>query len=265
MKLYLNDILRGESQETRDNVILEIVEAALKRGNIASAIEELKRMKDDYYIFLGVRITVRKIIETIKGLISKFGEVPKTNKEIFINYLRDLIVLANSVMKERLRALLFADIAIAFYLLDESLEGDLALKTSLDLAEELKDDDVTLDIVYSLMEINLLEKAAYAMNLVRNRKKLDVILSHLALQLYKEGREENAARVIENIQSEFHKVMAIYKIAEFEAKRDKNKALELLKKAEEVVDKIDNPPLRFEAFVKLTELQDELMGKSKPL
>jgi len=263
IKLYLKGLLRGEEQENRDDILLGIVEAALKREDIAGAINELKRIKEDYYLFLGVRITVRKIIEIIQRKMPRLGKLPKHERTHFIKYLKDLIVLANSVTKERLRALLFVDIAIAFYLIDESLEGDLALKTSLDIAEKLQDDDVVFEIVYSLIESSLLEKAGYAMNLVRNRKKLDTILSYLALHLYKEGKEEDAAKVIAHIQSDFHKVMALYKIAEFEAERNKEKATAILKRAIELSENIKNAVLKFEAFVKLTELQDELVGKSR--
>lgn len=130
------------------------------------------KLKNDYYLFLGVRSIVRRIIQLAKESIDKFGDVLKHEN--------------------------FADIAIAFYLINESLEGDLALKTSLDIAEKLQD-DVVFEIVYSLIESNLLEKAGYAMNLVKNRKKLDIILSYLALHLYKEGREEDAAKAIAHI------------------------------------------------------------------
>ncbi|MBO8174670.1 MAG: hypothetical protein H0Z18_05375 [Thermococcus sp.] len=256
-KKHLEHISKGE----KDEIIFGLIEAALKRGDIAAAISEVRRIKNDYYIFLGVRSIVRKIIQLAKKSLEKFGDVLKHERTSFREYLKELVILANSITEERFRAIVFADIAIAFYLIDESLEGDLALKTSLDIAEKLQDDDVVFEIVYSLIESNLLEKAGYAMNLVRNRKKLDIILSYLALHLYKEGKEEDAAKVIAHIQSDFHKVMALYKIAEFEAERDIEKATAILKRAIELSENIKNAVLKFEAFVKLTELQDELVGK----
>lgn len=57
--------------------------------------------------------------------------------------------------------------------------------------------------------------------------------------------------------------MALYKIAAFEAERNKEKASAILKKAMDLSENIKNAVLKFEAFVKLTELQDELMGKSR--
>ncbi|ALM74771.1 hypothetical protein [Thermococcus barophilus] len=254
---HLGKLTKGE----KDDAIFGLVEAALKREDINAAISEVRRIKNDYYLFLGVRSIVKKIVQLAKKSINKFGSVLKHEKEAFREYLKELVILANSITEERLRAIVFADIAIAFYLIDESLEGDLALRTSLDLAEKLKDDDVTFEIVYSLVENDLLEKAAYAMSLVRNRKKLDVILSYMALHLYKEGREDDAAKVITHIQSDFHKVMALWKMAEFESKRDKKKAEEILKKAMELLKDIENPVLRFEAFVKIAELQEELAGR----
>jgi len=63
----------NSQKERGTRLYFGLVEAALKRGDISAAISEVRRIKNDYYLFLGLRSIVRRIIQLAKESIDKFG------------------------------------------------------------------------------------------------------------------------------------------------------------------------------------------------
>ncbi|MBP1912750.1 hypothetical protein [Thermococcus stetteri] len=139
------------------------------------------------------------------------------------------------------------------------LEGDFALKAAINLA--LDHPDILRDILFTLIKFELLQKAAYAMKLVKEPEKLDVVLSHLAEVFYERGDIERALAVISHITSNFHRAVTLMHLAQLEENRDRERALQLIESAIKIAEKIEDPDARFELMLKLHDLKHEIMGE----
>ncbi len=171
----------------------------------------------------------------------------------------------NSLSNPHYRALLLGDLAVLFYLLNDEFNGDLAVKTAINLAGDRA--DIIRDVLMILINSNLLKKAGYAMKLVRDPpEKLDVVLAHLAEIFYREGGDvEKVAPILDHISSPFHRAMALYYMAQIESERDRDTALKILTAAFKVAEKIEDPETRFEVMLKLYDLKNSLLGQSLSL
>ncbi len=250
----IDELFEPEKEPERDSDRIEVIEELVNQWEFKEALKELDRVKLVPNMFLGLRVFVRGILAAIKEL-QREGKLKEDLRKAMVGYVESLIPIANGITNLRLKALAFADISVAFYMLDENLKSDFALKTALNIATELGDDDITVEIVKTLIDSGILTKAAYAMNLVRNRKKLDLILSQLAVMFYASGELEKAEVTLQHIESRFHRANALYYMASIEASRDQEKALRLLDTAFKIVEEIENPVLRFEMFLKLSDLK----------
>ncbi|WP_456453550.1 hypothetical protein [Thermococcus sp.] len=256
----LDELFEPEKEPERDSDRIEVIEELVNQWEFKEALKELDRVKLVPNMFLGLRVIVRGVLTAVKESM-KEGKLNEDIRKALVDYVESLIPIANGITNLRLKALAFADISVAFYMLDENLKSDLALKTALNIATEIGDDDITVEIVKTLIDRGILAKAAYAMNLVRNRKKLDLILSQLAVMFYASGEQEKAEVTLQHIESRFHRANALYYMASIEASRDQEKALRLLDAAFRIVEEIENPVLRFEMFLKLTELKSKITGE----
>ncbi len=259
----LDNIFKPTEEPERDSDRLEAIENLVNYWEFKEALKELKKIKLAPNIFLGIRIIIDGILSAIRESIED-GVLREELRKVFVKYIEDIIPIANEIGNLRLKSLAFADISVAFYMLNENLKSDLALKTALNIASDIGDDDLLVEIVKALIDRGLLKKAAYAIKLVRNRKKLDVILSQLAVMFYSSGEFEKADLTLQHIESPFHKATAFYYMASVEASRDKEKALALLDSAFKILDEVQNPILKFELFLKLVDLKSSLTGEPKP-
>jgi len=103
------------------------------------------------------------------------------------------------------------------------------------------------------------------MRFVRDREKLDVVLVHLAEVLYERGEVEKALAVVGHITSNFHKATALFYLAQFEMRRDREKALQFIDWAIKLAEGIEDPEARFELMLKLYDLKHEIQGDSLSL
>ncbi|MCD6373502.1 MAG: hypothetical protein J7L37_08180 [Thermococcus sp.] len=232
--------------------ILEEVEDYAASGEFGRAIEEASLIETERNRFLAVRLILRRVLKQLENdekNVSGVGEV-----------LRGVVPLVNSLTNQRYKALLTADIALILYYLGDEFRGDLSLKTAINLAEG--HDDVLLEIIRELVRRGLLEKAAGALKLVRDRDKLDSILVTISEMYYRMGDIEGAKKVVKHIKNPFHKAMALYYMALVEAPRDKEAARALLDAAIKVAERVEAPDARFELILKLYDLWIALEGES---
>jgi hypothetical protein len=150
-------------------------------------------------------------------------------------------------------------LAVLFYHLQDDLNGDMALRTAIDLS--LNHPNILKEVIMNIINRGFLDKAAYAMKLVKDPEKLDTILVQLAEMFYREGKIEKATMVLKHITSPFHKAMALYQIASIVAERDRDEASKILNLAFKIAEKIPDPNSRFEVSMKLYELSGKLEGK----
>lgn len=243
--------LSGEKKRS-ELEILENVEDYAAVGDFRSAIEEAESLKTERNRFLAVRLILREILKRLEGEDEKPEDVEAV--------LQNLVPLINSLTNPRHRALLTADLALILYYLGDQFKGDLSLKAAINLATG--HDDVLIDIVRELVRRGLLEKAAGALRLVKDRDKLDSVLVTIAEIFYRMGEVEKAKKVVKHIRNPFHKAMALYYLALVEAPRDNNTAMVLVDAAIKVAEGIENPDARFELMMKLYDLKASLEGKS---
>ena len=251
--------LRGEKESRRSDLeILEVIEDALKEKNIDYALLQLRNIQKDHNLFLALRMVLREITSQLKPSQEE-GGVVLTDSEVRVK-LKELTLLVNTLPNPLYRAILLADLAVVFYYIQDDLSGDMALKAAIDLV--LNNPSVLREIVLNLVKHGLLEKAGYAMKLVKDPEKLDVVLSQLSEKFYREGDIGKAMRVLEHINNPFHKAMALYYIASIEAEKNSEEALKILDVAFKIAEKIEDPNARFEANMKLYDLKHSIEGTS---
>jgi len=230
--------------------VLTEIEDRLFVNDIAGAVELLEEIEKEQNVVMAVRMILREV--TTKARDGKNSLVP---------VLRRLLSHINGVKNERYRALLLGQLAVGFYTVGAELEGDFALRASINLA--LNHPDVLRDIIMGLINAGFLPKAGYAMKFVKDREKLDVVLVHLAEVLYERGEEEEALAVIGHITNNFHRAVALLHLAQSE--RNGEKALQFVEWAIKLAEKIEDPGARFELMLKLYDLKHELRGEGLSL
>ncbi len=240
--------LFGLSDEGSDLDRLERIEELLDAGEIESAIAELEGIRKDENLYVGAKMIVKHLVNS---------ELPP---EEVVGYLKTLIPIVNSLSSWRYRATLLADIAMAFYRVGDDLNGDLALKTAINLAYN-SGEEVLVEILRELIRNGLIEKGAYAFSLVKDRKRIDFLLSQLAEFFYLYEDYEKVQKVLNAIEDPFYRTITLYRLALLEAPRDRDKALALLEKAIDNAEKIENRHARLELLIKLNDLKAELTGK----
>jgi hypothetical protein len=241
-----------EDKKKSDKEILEEIERDVNTREITRAIKLLDGIKSPVNLFISIRLILNGIEEIAK-------ESNEAGREELRVYLRELIPYINGIPSERLRASLLGDLARTFYLLNDEFNGDLALKVAINLASNYP--DLLRDILISLVENNLIEKASYAFKLVRKKEVLDQIFVYLAEKLYQTGDEKTSIQVINNISDPFHRATAFYYLAMIEENKDRDKAIEFTKRAIEEAEKIKEPETRLELLLKLTDYLHTLRGE----
>lgn len=251
--------LKGQGKRSELEV-LEDIESALGMGDIERALELTEELESEPNLFLALRMIMRSMREKLQGAGEKedSGEPERMRAS-----LKELIPLVNSLSNPHYRALLLGDLAVLFYLLNDEFNGDPAVKTAINLAGDRA--DIIRDVLMILINSNLLKKAGYAMKLVRDPEKLDVVLAHLAEIFYREGDVEKVAPILDHISSPFHRAMALYYMAQIESERDRDTALKILTAAFKVAEKIEDSETRFEVMLKLYDLKNSLLGQSLSL
>lgn len=240
----------GEEKKS-DLERIESIESLVDSGEFGAAISELEKIKKDENIYVGAEIIIRGLVRPDVGL----------DKWSILNYLKELIPIINGIESWRYRALLFFELAAAFYELGDDFSGDMALKTAINLSHAAGD-DVLVEILKEIIRRGLLEKGAYAFSLVRDRKKIDFLLSQLAEFLYLSGDYERARIVLDKIESPFYRAVGLYRLALIEAERNKDTALKLLEEAIKNAERIENRHARLELLIKLNEIKAQLTGEA---
>ncbi len=231
---------------------LESIEEFLSSGDFEAALRELERIKKEENVYVGAVIFVR-------NLLNPPEDVP-VNRPMAMEYLTRLLPIINGMENWRYRALALSEVAMAFYLFGDEFNGDLALKSALNLARAAGD-DVLSGILRELIKRGLIEKAAHAFSLVRDRKRIDFLLSQLVEVLYLAGELEKADAALAHIQDPFYKAIALYNLALVESNRDKDAALAFVENAIRFAEEIENKNARIELLIKLNDLKSQLTGK----
>lgn len=241
-------VIKGKRPDTE---VLTEIEDRLLVDDIPGAIALLEELEREQNVVIAVRMILRKILRMRES---------EENAEIrFVPLLKSLVPYVNGIKNERYRALLLGELALGFYVIGAELEGDFALKASINLA--LEHPDILRDIIMNLINAGLFPKAGYAMKFVKDREKLDVVLVYLAEVLYERGEEEKALAVIGHITSNFHRAVALFHLAEFEKTRNREKALQFVEWAIRIAERIEDPDARFELMLKLYDLRHEILGE----
>ncbi|NJE09930.1 hypothetical protein [Thermococcus sp. MAR1] len=253
----------GKKKKKRSELeILEDIEALIGIGDIGQAVELVGEIESESNRFLALRMILRSAMDRLAELRRSKNEA-SVNIEDVRETVKTLIPLINSIFNPRYRSILLGDLAVLLYHLNDELNGDMALRTSINLAGESS--DIIRDVLMELIKEGLLKKAGYAMKMVRDPEKLDVVLVHLAEMFYREGDVQRAKLIIDHISSPFHKAMALYYLAEIEGNRNREKALKILEAAFKIADKVEDPDARFELMLKLYDLKYALLGKALTL
>ncbi|NJE48787.1 hypothetical protein [Thermococcus sp. 9N3] len=240
-------VIKGKRPDTE---VLTEIEDRLLVDDVPGAIALLEELEKEQNVVIAVRMILRKIL--------RMKESEETEVR-FVPLLKQLVPYINGVKNERYRALLLGELAMGFYIIGAELEGDFALKASINLA--LNHPDVLRDIIMGLINAGLFPKAGYAMKFVKDKEKLDVVLVHLAEVLYERGEAEKALAVIGHITSNFHRAVALLHLAQFEKDRDREKALQFVDWAIKLAERIEDPDARFELMLKLYDLRHEISGE----
>ncbi|ANF23087.1 hypothetical protein [Thermococcus piezophilus] len=251
--------LIGERNGKSDLEILEEIEGYLQTGGVDEAIAQLKNLEKEQNIFLALRMIMRSIVSQLDEL-NQLGTITQEDLQKVHEKVKELIPIVNTVFNSRYRALLMADLSVLFYCLNDELNGDMALRTAIDLARN--HDDVLRDIMMCFIRKGLLNKAGYAIKMVREPEKLNVVLVQLAEMFYRAGDMKKARLIIDHIASPFHKTMAFYYIAAIEAEHNKEEALKILDAAFQMAEKVKDPEARFELTLKLYELKHSILGNT---
>jgi len=246
----LSESVGGDSKSDLER--LESIEEFLSSGDFEAALRELERIKKEENVYVGAVIFVR-------NLLNPSDDVP-INRSVALEYLTRLLPVINGIENWRYRALALSEVAMAFYLLGDEFNGDLALKSALNLAR-VAGDDILSGILRELIKRGLIEKAAHAFSLVRDRKRIDFLLSQLVEVLYLAGEFEKADAALAHIQDPFYRAIALYNLALVEIGRDKNAALAFVENAIRFAEEIENKNARIELLIKLNDLKAQLTGK----
>ncbi|WP_297520609.1 hypothetical protein [Thermococcus sp.] len=246
---------RGEKKRS-DSAVLEDIEAYLYEGELEKAMNLLKDLEKEHNTFLALRMILRSTAKELGGTEEKpsEGELRRI-KDI----VRELIPTINGISNRRYRAILLSELAIIFYELNDDLNGDIALKTSLDLAAD--EPDVIRDVLMEFLRRGLMRKVAQAIKMVKDPKGIDVVLARIAENLYISGDEEKALLVTKHITSPFHRALTLYYLGSIEGRRDVKKALNLIDMALKEAEKVENPDARFELILKIYDLKHEILGE----
>ena len=250
----LDELFGSLGRKRSETEILTEIEDRLLVDDVPGAVALLEELEKEQNIVIAIRMVLRKIL--------RMKESEEETAHL-LSILKMLVPYINGIKNERYRALLLGELAVGFYVLGAELEGDFALKTAINLA--LNHPDVLRDIIMNLIDSGLLHKAGYAMRFVRDREKLDVVLVHLAEVLYERGEVEKALAVVGHITSNFHKATALFYLAQFEMRRDREKALQFIDWAIKLAEGIEDPEARFELMLKLYDLKHEIQGDSLSL
>lgn len=248
----------GEEKSKSDLEILDEIEAALREGNLEYSILQLKSIKKEHNLFLALRMIIRELTAGVEN-----PEQSKLSPSEVMLEVKEITVVVNTLVNPAYRSILLADLAVLFYLLGDDMSGDMTLKVAVNLS--LNNFSALKEIVRNLLSRELLEKAGYALKLIKNPEKLDMVFGQLAVVFYREGDVGRAMSVLEYIKNPFHKVMALCDIASFEAERDREEAGRILNVAFNLAEKIDDPNARFEINMKLYDLKHSIKGDSLSL
>ncbi|WP_456366057.1 hypothetical protein [Thermococcus sp.] len=229
---------------------LEGIEEAASSGEFPVAINLLDHIEKEENVFLGVQIV-------LKSLMDYFEEL--TPREIS-GYLGELIPIINGISSWRYRALLLGKVAVLYYRIEDDFNGDIALKSSINLAYAAGE-DVLIEILEELIKLGILEKAAHAFSLVKDRKKVDYLLGKVAEYFYLRGDEEKALKALNYIGDPFHRAVAFYRLALIEAERDRERALGFIERAIENARQIENRYAKIELLMKLSDVRAKLTGE----
>ncbi len=256
----LDEFFKIKKEETgkSDLEILDEIEGALREGNIEYAVLQLRDIKKEHNLFLALRMIIRELTARLEDPEKPPLPVPDVRAKM-----KEITVVVNTLLNPAYRSILLADLAVLFYLLGDDMSGDMTLKVAVDLA--INNFSVLKEILRNLLNRGLLEKAGYALKLVKDPEKLDMVLGQLAGMFYREGDVSRAMRVLEYIKNPFHKVMALYDIASVEAEKDSEEAKKILEVAFRMAEKIEDPNARFEVNMKLYDLKHSLEGDSLSL
>jgi len=246
----LDELFGAIKGKRPDTEVLTEIEDRLLVDDVPGAIALLEELEKEQNVVIAVRMILRKILRMRESDGAELRLVP---------LLKGLVPYINGVKNERYRALLLGELAVGFYVIGAELEGDFALKASINLA--LNHPDVLRDVIMGLINAGLFPKAGYAMKFVKDREKLDVVLVHLAEVLYERGEAEKALAVIGHITSNFHRAVALLHLAQFEKDRDREKALQFVDWAIRLAERIEDPDARFELMLKLYDLRHEILGE----
>ncbi len=250
-----------ERRKKRPEVeVLEDIESALRIGDLGQALGLTEEIETETNRFLALRMILRKILDI---MTNPEETAEQQDVQTMGDTVKEIIPLINSVTHRRYRAILLADLAVVLYLLNDELNGDFALKTAINLSQDSP--DVLREILMELIRRGLLRKAGYAMKMVREPEKLDVVLVHLAELFYRAGDPERAKLIMDHISSPFHKAMALYYIASIEGENDRQKALKIIDAAFKVAEQVNDPEARFELILKLYDLKYSLLGEGLSL
>ena len=247
-------LVTREEQKKSDLEILDEIEGHLKEGNLDMAVLKLRDIRKDHNLFLALRMILREL----SSLAMKSQETSSNGSDVRVK-LREVTLLANTIPNPLQRSVLLSDLAVIFYHLGDDLNGDMAIKAAIDLASNHP--NILKEVIMNLVNQNLLEKAAYAMKLVKNPEKLDMILAQLAEKFYMENEIEKATAVLKHMTTPFHKAMALYSIASMISERDIEEAKKVLDVAFRIAEKIEDPASRFEINMKLYSLKSKLEGE----
>jgi tetratricopeptide (TPR) repeat protein len=252
----LEELFRGlEEDKKSDLERIENVESLVDMGDFEAAISELGKIKKDENIYVGAKIIIRDLIKPNTEL----------DRDSILNYLRELIPIINGIGNQRYRALLLFDLAVAFYELGDDFNGDMALKTAINLSYTAGE-DVLFEILKEVIRRGLLEKATYAFSLVKDRKKIDFLLSQLVEFLYLSGDLKKAEKALNKIGEPFYRAVTLYRLALVEIERNnRDAALKFLEEAIKNAEKIENKHARLELLIKLNDLTAELTGEEVTL
>ena len=248
----LKVLFERERPKRSEVEILEQIESHVEAGDIKGAIGFLEELRSQFNTFVALRIILRELVQRLKT-------ASDSEKEELRIILKELIPHINGLESNRQRALLLGEVAKAFYLLGDDFNGDLALKASINLAEEYP--DLLKEILMSLIEEGLLSKAGFAFRMVRNRDVIEPVFVHLVEKFYEEGKEDVAFSILKMISSPFHRATALYYIAMVEENRNREMAIKLVETAMKEAEKIKDPETRLELVLKLSDYLHSLRGE----
>ncbi len=246
------DNLFKPKEKKNETEVLEELESRLNEGDFIGALNLVDSLENSGNIFLALRLILKGVSNAAKESTSD------SDKATLLNVLKEAIPRINTIRSNRYRAVLLGELAKTFYRLGDDFNGDISLKTALNLASPYP--DILRDILRGLIEEGMLNKAAYAFKMVKDKRALDPVLEYLVERLYHVGKIEQALEVLEHIESPFHRAIALYSLALL-SRKNPTVAQRFLERAMEEAVKIDDPETRFELMLKLYDLRHEILGE----